>query len=230
MNDGAIERALVLEMVRVTETAALSASHHTGKGDKHAVDGAGTTAMREVLNAMPINGTVVIGEGEMDEAPMLFIGERLGLQTPSSYAVDIAVDPVARHQSCARFAHGVQTAQALLQTKRHVVGTRGIQLRLGQKQTGFEIGEPRRHHEIISGLLERDRVGAVQIVQILIDERKDRNLAEIDFLGSGERQKQVERPFPAAQIKRESVGVRQVRAIRRAWQSAPRCCQRLRPV
>ena len=94
MNDGSIERALVLEMVRVTETAALNASHHTGKGDKHAVDGAGTTAMREVLNAMPINGTVVIGEGEMDEAPMLFIGERLGLQTPSSYAVDIAVDPV----------------------------------------------------------------------------------------------------------------------------------------
>ena len=89
-----MERALVLEMVRVTETAALSASHHTGKGDKIAVDGAGTSAMREVLNTMPINGTVVIGEGEMDEAPMLFIGEQLGLQTPSSYAVDIAVDPV----------------------------------------------------------------------------------------------------------------------------------------
>ena len=94
MNDGSVERALVLEMVRVTETAALEASHHVGQGDKHAVDGAGTTAMREVLNTMPINGTVVIGEGEMDEAPMLYIGERLGLQTPSSYAVDIAVDPV----------------------------------------------------------------------------------------------------------------------------------------
>ena len=94
MNDGSIERALVLEMVRVTETAALEASHHVGQGDKHAVDGAGTTAMREVLNTMPINGTVVIGEGEVDEAPMLYIGERLGLQTPSSYAVDIAVDPV----------------------------------------------------------------------------------------------------------------------------------------
>jgi fructose-1,6-bisphosphatase II len=89
-----MERALVLEMVRVTETAALSASRLVGKGDKNAVDGAGTTAMREVLNAMPINGEVVIGEGEMDEAPMLFIGEQLGLREAESFAVDIAVDPV----------------------------------------------------------------------------------------------------------------------------------------
>lgn len=94
VNDSQMERALVLEMVRVTETAALSASHWTGKGDKHAVDGAGTSAMREVLNTMPIDGTVVIGEGEMDDAPMLYIGERLGLRGPSSYATDIAVDPV----------------------------------------------------------------------------------------------------------------------------------------
>jgi fructose-1,6-bisphosphatase II len=97
-----MERALVLEMVRVTETAALSASRLTGKGDKIAVDDAGTTAMREVLNQMPIHGTVVIGEGEMDEAPMLFIGEQLGLRTPSSYPVDIAVDPVEGTNVAAR--------------------------------------------------------------------------------------------------------------------------------
>lgn len=86
-----IERLLVLEVARVTEQAALAASRLAGKGDKEAVDAAGTEAMRQVLSELPINGTVVIGEGEMDEAPMLYIGEKLGMGGPE---VDIAVDPV----------------------------------------------------------------------------------------------------------------------------------------
>jgi len=86
-----IERRLVLEVVRVTEQAALAASRLAGKGDKEAVDEAGTEAMRRVLNELPIKGTVVIGEGEMDEAPMLYIGEVLGA---GGLEVDIAVDPV----------------------------------------------------------------------------------------------------------------------------------------
>ena len=86
-----IERRLVLEVVRVTEQAALAASRFAGKGDKEAVDEAGTQAMRRVLNELPIRGTVVIGEGEMDEAPMLYIGEVLG---QGGLEVDIAVDPV----------------------------------------------------------------------------------------------------------------------------------------
>jgi len=86
-----IENKLVLEVVRVTEQAALAASRFSGKGDKHAVDEAGTEAMRKQLNEMEISGTVVIGEGEMDEAPMLYIGEQLG---KGGVEVDIAVDPV----------------------------------------------------------------------------------------------------------------------------------------
>ncbi|KOX90187.1 Fructose-1,6-bisphosphatase class 2 [Thermus aquaticus] len=86
-----IERRLVLEVVRVTEQAALAASRLAGKGDKEAVDEAGTEAMRRVLNELPIKGTVVIGEGEIDEAPMLYIGEVLGA---GGLEVDIAVDPV----------------------------------------------------------------------------------------------------------------------------------------
>lgn len=85
------EHALVLETARVTEGAALAASKYLGLGDKNAVDGAGTEAMRELLNALDIRGTVVIGEGEMDEAPMLYIGEQVG---HGQYEVDIAVDPV----------------------------------------------------------------------------------------------------------------------------------------
>ena len=85
------EHALVLETARVTEGAALAASRWVGMGDKMAVDDAGTTAMRELLGSLNIRGTVVIGEGEMDEAPMLYIGEELG---QGEYEVDIAVDPV----------------------------------------------------------------------------------------------------------------------------------------
>ncbi len=92
--DSPMERALVLEIARVTEQAALEASRFVGKGDKIAVDGAGTEAMRQTLGETHIRGTVVIGEGEMDEAPMLYIGEQVGLQTPDSFEVDIAVDPV----------------------------------------------------------------------------------------------------------------------------------------
>ena len=86
-----LEHALVLETARVTEAAALAASRFVGMGDKHAVDEAGTQAMRDVLSEMDIQGEVVIGEGEMDEAPMLYIGEQLGR---GQYLVDIAVDPV----------------------------------------------------------------------------------------------------------------------------------------
>jgi fructose-1,6-bisphosphatase II len=92
--DSLMERALVLEIVRVTEEAARCASRFVGVGDKIAVDDAGTTAMREVLGQTHIRGTVVIGEGEMDEAPMLYIGEQVGLGSPESFEVDIAVDPV----------------------------------------------------------------------------------------------------------------------------------------
>ncbi|ASN81245.1 MULTISPECIES: class II fructose-bisphosphatase [Deinococcus] len=89
--DQNFEHALVLETARVTEGAALAASRVMGMGDKIAVDGAGTEAMRALLNSLDIRGRVVIGEGEMDEAPMLYIGEELGT---GQYEVDIAVDPV----------------------------------------------------------------------------------------------------------------------------------------
>lgn len=93
-NNVGMERALVLETVRVTEQAALAASRFVGKGDKHAVDAAGTEAMRRVLNELEITGTVVIGEGEMDAAPMLYIGEEVGRRHDQDVPVDIAVDPV----------------------------------------------------------------------------------------------------------------------------------------
>ncbi len=89
-----LDRVLVLEMVRVTEAAAISASHLVGRGDEKAADAAAVEAMRAALNELPIDGTVVIGEGERDEAPMLFIGEKVGASQDGGPKIDIALDPL----------------------------------------------------------------------------------------------------------------------------------------
>jgi fructose-1,6-bisphosphatase II len=86
------DRNLALELVRVTEAAALAASRWMGRGDKEGADGAAVDAMRIILQSVPMDGIVVIGEGEKDEAPMLYNGERIGDGTPPE--TDIAVDPV----------------------------------------------------------------------------------------------------------------------------------------
>jgi fructose-1,6-bisphosphatase II / sedoheptulose-1,7-bisphosphatase len=87
-----MDRNLALELVRVTEAAALSASLLMGRGDEKAADQAAVDAMRNALNSLSIDGTVVIGEGERDEAPMLYIGEKVGLGNGPQ--IDIALDPL----------------------------------------------------------------------------------------------------------------------------------------
>ncbi|NMD70042.1 class II fructose-bisphosphatase [Bacillus sp. DNRA2] len=87
-----MERSLTMELVRVTEAAALASARWMGRGKKDEADDAATTAMRNEFNSIPMQGTVVIGEGEMDEAPMLYIGEKLG--TGHGPGVDVAVDPL----------------------------------------------------------------------------------------------------------------------------------------
>jgi fructose-1,6-bisphosphatase II len=89
---GVMERNLALELVRVTEAAAIAAGRWMGRGDKNGADGAAVDAMRRTLAGIEMDGIVVIGEGEKDEAPMLYIGEEIGNGRPPH--VDIAVDPV----------------------------------------------------------------------------------------------------------------------------------------
>src|SRR5215207_8914979 len=89
-----LDRVLVLEMVRVTEAAAIAASKWIGRGDNDAADAAAVEAMRTAFNDLPFDGTVVIGEGERDEAPMLFIGERVGCCEAGAPKIDIALDPL----------------------------------------------------------------------------------------------------------------------------------------
>lgn len=86
-----MNRVLTLEFVRVTEAAAVKAGRLMGKGDKNGADQLAVDGMHSILSTVPIDGTVVIGEGEMDEAPMLYIGEKVGA---GGTEVDIAVDPL----------------------------------------------------------------------------------------------------------------------------------------
>ena len=95
-----LERILAMEIVRVTERAAVNAARLRGRGEEKAADQAAVDAMRRELNKLPIDGTVVIGEGELDEAPMLFIGEKVGAK--GGFKVDIAVDPLEGTTLCAK--------------------------------------------------------------------------------------------------------------------------------
>jgi fructose-1,6-bisphosphatase II len=106
-----MDRNLALELIRVTEAAALASGRWVGKGDKVAADDAATNAMRRILDSMAIDGTVVIGEGEMDEAPMLYIGEKVG--DGSAPCVDIAVDPLEGTNICAKGTSGAITTIAM---------------------------------------------------------------------------------------------------------------------
>src|SRR5215203_706626 len=106
-----IERILTLELVRVTERAAVASARLRGRGNEKAADQAAVDAMRRELNKLPIDGTVVIGEGELDEAPMLFIGEKVG--NKAGPQVDIAVDPLEGTILCAKNMPGAIATLAM---------------------------------------------------------------------------------------------------------------------
>jgi fructose-1,6-bisphosphatase II len=108
-----MDRRLVLEFVRVTEAAAIACSHLIGRGDRDAADARADEAMREAFNRVPVRGTVVIGEGERDEAPMLYIGERVGSADEAYPEVDIAVDPLEGTNLCAEGGPGALAVLAV---------------------------------------------------------------------------------------------------------------------
>src|SRR6201988_2580134 len=110
-SDRLLDRILSIEIVRVTERAAVSSARLRGRGAEKAADQAAVDAMRRELGILPIDGTVVIGEGEMDEAPMLFIGEKVG--TKFGPKVDIAVDPLEGTTLCAKNMPGAIATLAM---------------------------------------------------------------------------------------------------------------------
>jgi fructose-1,6-bisphosphatase II / sedoheptulose-1,7-bisphosphatase len=111
--DAYVDRNIVMELVRVTEAAAMASADFIGTGDKKGADQAATDAMRRALNCLDISGTIVIGEGERDEAPMLYIGEQVG---KGGMKVDIAVDPLEGTDVCAR---GAENAISVIAAAEH---------------------------------------------------------------------------------------------------------------
>lgn len=109
MDEVTLDRHLTLEVVRATEAAAVAAATMMGRGDERAVDQVAVDEMRRVLNSIDIDGTVVIGEGERDEAPMLYIGEKVG--TGKGPEVSIALDPL---EGTTITAKGLPNAMAVL--------------------------------------------------------------------------------------------------------------------
>ncbi|MBB5150001.1 MULTISPECIES: class II fructose-bisphosphatase [Ureibacillus] len=107
-----MERSLTMEIVRVTEAAAIASAKWMGRGLKNEADQAATSAMRALFDTIPMHGRVVIGEGEMDEAPMLYIGEELGLRNGGP-EVDIAVDPLEGTNIVAKGGNGAMTVVAI---------------------------------------------------------------------------------------------------------------------
>lgn len=108
-----MDRNLALELVRITEAAALACARHMGRGDEKAADKAAVDAMRKAFDSLRIDGTVVIGEGERDEAPMLFIGEKVGMRTADAPAIDIALDPLEGTTICAKGGVGATSVIAV---------------------------------------------------------------------------------------------------------------------
>lgn len=108
-----MDRNLALEFVRITEAAALACARFMGRGDEKAADKAAVDAMRKAFDSVQIDGTVVIGEGERDEAPMLYIGEKVGTKKEDAPAVDIALDPLEGTTICAKGGVGSISVMAL---------------------------------------------------------------------------------------------------------------------
>jgi fructose-1,6-bisphosphatase II / sedoheptulose-1,7-bisphosphatase len=165
------DRNLALELVRVTEAAALAASRWMGRGKKNEADGAAVEAMRRAFDQVAISGTVVIGEGEMDEAPMLYIGEKVGSGGP---AMDIAVDPLEGTTTTAKGGPNALAVVALAQHGRFLHapdiymdkiavggglpdGVVDLDAPIGENLRNLALAKKREVSDLVVGMLERDR-------------------------------------------------------------------------
>jgi fructose-1,6-bisphosphatase II len=179
------DRNLALELVRVTEAAALAAARWVGRGDKEAADQAAVDAMRLMLDTVPMDGKVVIGEGEKDEAPMLYNGEAIGDGSPP--AVDIAVDPLEGTRLCAQ---GEPSALAVI-----ALADRGTMFDPGpcvymEKLAGgsrvadcLSLDVPLT--EVLGRIAERKRVGVGEVTVVMLDRsRHERAIEEIREVGA----------------------------------------------
>lgn len=179
------DRNLALELVRVTEAAALAAARWVGRGDKEAADGAAVDAMRLLINTVPMDGIVVIGEGEKDEAPMLFNGEEIGDGSPPR--VDIAVDPLEGTRLCAMGRPGSLAVIAL--SARGSMFDPGPCVYMEKLAGGPEIADCLSLTEpigdVVKRVAERRGVSPTEITTVILDrERHAEGVRQIREAGS----------------------------------------------
>jgi len=171
-----LERVLTLEIVRVTERAAVAAARLTGRGNEKAADQAAVNAMRRELNKLPINGTIVIGEGERDEAPMLFIGETVG--NKHGPEVDIAVDPLEGTTLCAKNMPGAIATMAMAEagTLLNAPDVYMEKIAIGPGYSGGVVDLDAPAEENIRALAKAKGVDAAEITALILDRPRHADL------------------------------------------------------
>jgi fructose-1,6-bisphosphatase II len=179
------DRNLALELVRVTEAAALASARWVGRGEKEAADQAAVDAMRLMLHTVPMDGIVVIGEGEKDEAPMLYNGERIGDGSPP--VVDIAVDPLEGTRLTAQGQPSALSVVAL--SERGTMFDPGPCVYMEKLAGGPQIADclslVRPLGEVIEAVAERKRVGLGDVTVIMLDRpRHEEAVKEIRKAGA----------------------------------------------
>jgi fructose-1,6-bisphosphatase II / sedoheptulose-1,7-bisphosphatase len=184
----ALDRVLVLEMVRVTEAAAVAASKLIGRGDEKAADHAAVEAMREALNQLDFDGTVVIGEGERDEAPMLFIGEKVGAAQGTGPKIDIALDPLEGTTITAKGAPNALAVLAIAE-EGHLLNAPDVymdKLAVGPGYPKGVIDISKSPSENIRAIAAAKGVDPSEIIACVLDRPRHAELiAELRALGCG---------------------------------------------
>jgi len=181
-----LDRVLVLEMVRVTEAAAIAASKLVGRGDEKAADAAAVEAMRHAFNELEFDGTVVIGEGERDEAPMLYIGEKVG--KGSGPRIDIALDPLEGTSIVAKAGPNALAVLAIAE-EGCLLNAPDVYMEKVAIGPGYKDGLVSLKHtptENVRALAKAKGVDPHEIIACVLDRpRHDKLIAELRGIGCG---------------------------------------------
>jgi fructose-1,6-bisphosphatase II / sedoheptulose-1,7-bisphosphatase len=183
-----LDRVLVLEMVRVTEAAAIAASRLVGRGDEKAADAAAVEAMRAAFNDLPFDGTVVIGEGERDEAPMLYIGEKVGAAQGSGPKIDIALDPLEGTSLTAKAGPSALAVLAIAESGclLNAPDVYMQKLAIGPGYAGDTVSLDKSPADNVRSLAKAKGVEPKDIIACVLDRpRHDDIIAELRELGCG---------------------------------------------
>lgn len=181
-----MDRNLALEFVRITEAASLACSKLTGRGDSHGADQAAVDAMRKAFEDISIDGTIVIGEGERDEAPMLYIGEKVGKAGADSPKVDIALDPLEGTKICANGGFGALSVIAVAEQGHflHAPDTYMDKIAVGPKAKGL-VSFDKTPEENIRAVAEALNKSIEDMTIVILErERHDELIVRVRKLGA----------------------------------------------